>query len=132
MDCLSKNSDFITLLYALDKIRIESLVHIIPNKASNTLSIIDGGGGTPRLVNNLGTVTRFGPGISWKLLLVVLMLSPWRITFKEFEGSNNSLGSTAIVKICEPCCLHGEFPGYQLFFFSEKYIFIFVSIYFIS
>ncbi|KAF5802914.1 hypothetical protein HanXRQr2_Chr06g0265141 [Helianthus annuus] len=84
MDCLSKNSDFcfvtrcyhlsLTFLYALDKIRIESLVHIIPNKASNTLSIIDGGGGTPRLVNNLGAVTRFGPEISWKLLLVVLML----------------------------------------------------------
>jgi molecular chaperone HtpG len=60
---------------ALDKIRFESLtdkskldaqpelfIHIIPDKASNTLTLIDSGIGMTKsdLVNNLGTIARSG------------------------------------------------------------------------
>jgi molecular chaperone HtpG len=63
------------LLQALDKIRFESLtdkskldaqpelfIHIVPDKASNTLSITDSGVGMTKsdLVNNLGTIARSG------------------------------------------------------------------------
>ncbi|PWS23262.1 molecular chaperone HtpG, partial [Enterococcus faecium] len=59
----------------MDKIRFESLtdkskldaqpelfIHIVPDKASNTLSIIDSGVGMTKsdLVNNLGTIARSG------------------------------------------------------------------------
>ncbi|CAI9271399.1 unnamed protein product [Lactuca saligna] len=68
-ELISNSSD------ALDKIRFESLaynskldgqpelfVHIIPDKASNTLTIIDSGVGMTKddLVNNLGTIARSG------------------------------------------------------------------------
>lgn len=60
---------------ALDKIRFESLtdkskldsqpelfIHIVPDKATNTLTVIDGGIGMTKadLVNNLGTIARSG------------------------------------------------------------------------
>jgi molecular chaperone HtpG len=62
-------------LQALDKIRFESLtdkskldaqpelfIHIIPDKATNTLTLIDSGIGMTKsdLVNNLGTIARSG------------------------------------------------------------------------
>jgi molecular chaperone HtpG len=62
-------------LQALDKIRFESLtdkskldsqpelfIHVIPDKANNTLSIIDSGIGMTKadMVNNLGTIARSG------------------------------------------------------------------------
>ncbi|KAG6466985.1 hypothetical protein ZIOFF_075169 [Zingiber officinale] len=63
------------VMKALDKIRFESLtdkskldaqpelfIHIVPDKATNTLSIIDSGIGMSKsdLVNNLGTIARSG------------------------------------------------------------------------
>ena len=66
---------FARFLQALDKIRFESLtdkskldaqpelfIHLVPDKATNTLSIIDSGIGMTKsdLVNNLGTIARSG------------------------------------------------------------------------
>ncbi|RWW12217.1 hypothetical protein BHE74_00001559 [Ensete ventricosum] len=71
-ELISNSSD---VSFALDKIRFEGLtdkskldaqpelfIHIVPDKATNTVSIIDSGIGMTKsdLVNNLGTIARSG------------------------------------------------------------------------
>ncbi|KAI7986027.1 Heat shock protein 90-4 [Camellia lanceoleosa] len=100
---------------ALDKIRFESLtdkskldaqpelvIHIIPDKTNNTLTIIDSAIGMTKadLVNNLGTIVRSSTKEFMEVLSLCRREHDWALWSREVEGR---LMIGVIIAVRESC-----------------------------